>query len=244
MYQKRSYRENLKKNGLEYFNLVIKESDLYIGVDKDTPELREKARARLDSLRQDLEGYIAEYPLFEMTFRPIPVKPGAPEIVRRMAAAAAQANVGPMASVAGCVAEMVGEELAGHSGNVIVENGGDIYIKAARRRIIGIYAGESKFSGKLALEIAPEQTPLGICSSSGKIGHSVSLGKADVCLVTCHSAALADAYASAVGNRVQTKADLSRAIAEAQKLPGLKGLLVVIENELGVWGDLALVKKE
>ena len=244
MYEKRFYRDNLKENGLEYFTLVIKESDLYIGVDKVTPELRKRAEKRLAELRQDLEIYIAEYPLFEMTFKPITIKPGAPEIVRRMAAAAAQADVGPMASVAGCVAEMMGEELAGFSREVIVENGGDIFIKTARKRNIGIYAGQSRFSGRLALEITPEQTPLGICTSSGTIGHSVSLGKADVCLVTSAASALADAYASAIGNKVQTKADIETALAVARTLPDLKGILLVINNEMGIWGDLSLVKKE
>jgi uncharacterized protein len=161
-------------------------------------------------------------------------------VVQRMAQAGQQAGVGPMASVAGCLAEMVGESLLGLSTEVIIENGGDIYLASTKPRIIGVYAGDSKFSGRLSLEITPEEMPAGICSSSGTIGHSVSLGKADTCLVKSRSAALADAYASTIGNMVRTKADLTAALEKAKSLPGLDGVLVIIENEMGVWGNLCI----
>ena len=240
MYQKRFYRDQFKKSELEYFELAIKESDLFVGVSKATAEIKELAREKLKQFRQDLENYIAENPLFEITFKPIKVSAGAPEVVRRMAQAAQQAGVGPMASVAGCLAEMVGESLLRLSSEVIIENGGDIYLAATKPRIIGVFAGDSKFSGRLSLEITPEEMPVGICTSSGTIGHSVSLGKADTCLVKSRSAALADAYASTIGNMVRTKADLPAVLEKAKSLPGLDGVLVIIENEMGVWGNLCV----
>jgi hypothetical protein len=240
VYQKRFYRDQFKKSDLEYFELAVKESDLFVGVSKATATVKELAREKLIQLRHDLEKYIAENPLFEMTFKPIEVSAGAPEVVRRMAYAARQAEVGPMASVAGCLAEMVGESLLSLSAEVIIENGGDIYLAGTRPRIIGVYAGDSKFSGKLSLKINPEEMPVGICTSSGTIGHSVSLGKADTCLVKSRSAALADAYASCIGNLVRTKADLPAALEKAKSLPGLNGVLIVIENEMGIWGNLCV----
>ncbi|MDD5258726.1 MAG: UPF0280 family protein [bacterium] len=240
MYQKRFYRDQFKKNEMEYFELAIKESDLFIGVSKATAEIKELAREKLMQFRLDLENYIKENPLFEITFKPFKISDGVPEIIQRMAQAAQQAGVGPMASVAGCLAEMVGESLRRLSTEVIVENGGDIYLASTKTRIIGVYAGDSKFNGKLSLEIAPGETPVGICSSSGTIGHSVSLGKADTCLVKSRSAGLADAYASTIGNMVRNKADLPAALEKAKSLPGLDGVLIVIENEMGVWGDLCI----
>ncbi len=242
MYQKRFYRDQFKKSEMEYFELAIKESDLFVGVSKATAEIKELAREKLTQLRQELENYIAENPLFEITFKPVNIGPGAPEVVRRMARAAQLAKVGPMASVAGCLAEMVGESLLSLSTEVIVENGGDIYLASTKPRIIGVYAGDSKFSGRLSLEIAPGETPVGICSSSGTIGHSVSLGKADTCLVKSRSAALADAYASILGNMVKTKADLPLALDLAKSLSDLDGVLIIIENEMGIWGNIKLVK--
>ncbi|MDD5491668.1 MAG: UPF0280 family protein [bacterium] len=242
MYQKRFYRDQFKKSELEYFELAIKESDLFVGVSKATAEIKALAREKLTQLRQGLENYITENPLFEITFKPIKVSAGAPVVVRRMAYASQQAEVGPMASVAGCLAEMVGESLLRLSSEVIVENGGDIYLVSTKPRIIGIYAGDSKFSGRLSIEVSPEETPAGICTSSGTIGHSVSLGKADTCLVKSRSAALADAYASTVGNMVRTKADLPVAMEKAKSLPGLDGVLIIIENEMGIWGNIKLVK--
>ena len=242
MYQKRFYRDQFKKKELEYFELVIKESDLFIGVSKATVEIRELARERLFRLRQELEDYIAENPVFEITFKPIEIRTGAPEVVRRMAQAARQAEVGPMASVAGCLAEMVGESLRRLSTEVIIENGGDLYLASTKPRIIGVFAGASKFSGRLSMEITPEEMPAGICTSSGTIGHSVSLGKADTCLVKSRSAALADAYASTIGNMIKAKADLPAALERAKSLPGLEGLLIIIENEMGLWGNIKLVR--
>lgn len=227
---------------MEYFELAIKESDLFVGVSQVTAEIKELAREKLTQLRQDLEEYITENPLFEITFKPIEVSPGAPEVVRRMAQAARQAGVGPMASVAGCLAEMVGEALLRLSPEVIIENGGDIFLAGTRPRIIAVYAGDSRFSGKLSLEIDPAEMPVGICSSSGTIGHSVSLGKADTCLVKSRSVALADAYASTIGNMVKTKADLPAALEKAKSLVGLDGVLIIIENEMGIWGNIKLVK--
>jgi hypothetical protein len=146
-----------------------------------------------------------------------------------------------MAAVAGAIAEAVGKDLLAHTIEVIVENGGDIFMKILRPRLVGVYAGESPFTGKIALEIRPEETPLGVCTSSGTVGHSLSLGAADAVIVVSSSTALADAAATAIGNRVSTVDDIDVAIGQAQTIDGLAGVVVIKEDRMGMWGNVKLV---
>ncbi len=122
-----------------------------------------------------------------------------------MAAAAQTAGVGPMAAVAGAIAECVGRELLEFSPEVIVENGGDIFLKVSHRRTVGIFAGDSPLTGRIGIQIEARDTPLGVCTSSGTVGHSLSFGRADAVVVLAPAAALADAAATAIGNRVSRK---------------------------------------
>jgi ApbE superfamily uncharacterized protein (UPF0280 family) len=157
-----------------------------------------------------------------------------------MAEATATAGVGPMAAVAGAIAEAVGQELLRFSDEVIVENGGDIFIKSSEERLIGLYAGESSLSGKVAFAISPEQTPLGVCTSSGTVGHSFSFGKADAVVAFAASTALADAAATAIGNRVSTADDIEGALDYAQTIEGLSGVAIVKDDRLGLRGQVRL----
>ena len=125
-----------------------------------------------------------------------------------------------------------------------MENGGDIYLKSLRRRTIGVFAGGSPLTGKLGLDIAPEDTPLGICTSSGTVGHSLSFGKADAVIVLADSATLADAAATAIGNRVKDVADIEKGIEFAQDIGRLKGVVIIKDDRLGVWGEVKLVPTE
>ena len=165
----------------------------------------------------------------------------APFIVREMSRTSQIAGVGPMAAVAGAIAEAVGKDLLAFTPEIIMENGGDIFLKTTKKRLVGIYAGQSSFTGKIALEINPGETPLGICTSSGTIGHSLSLGSADAVIIVSSSAALADATATAIGNIVKTKENISQALKKAQEIPGLQGIVVIVGNEMGVWGKVKIV---
>jgi ApbE superfamily uncharacterized protein (UPF0280 family) len=157
-----------------------------------------------------------------------------------MMEAGQKAGVGPMAAVAGAVAEYVGRELLDFSPEIIVENGGDIFLSIDRPRTVGIYAGGSPLTGKLGLEISPRDTPLGVCTSSGTVGHSLSFGKADAVVVLAASVSLADAAATAVGNRVINPDDVQSAIDFAGRIEGLKGLVIIIGKNVGAWGDVKL----
>jgi hypothetical protein len=146
-----------------------------------------------------------------------------------------------MAAVAGAIAEAVGEDLLVCTPEVIVENGGDIFMKISQTRLIGVYAGESTFTGKIALEISPEGTPLGVCTSSGTVGHSLSFGTADAVIALSRSAALADAAATAIGNKVKAADDIDMAIEQAQAIEGLVGAVIIKDDKIGMWGNVKLV---
>jgi len=239
MYEQRIYRHRIKDVDLVSFEAAVKETDLYIRALKD---LSVEAVTAISEVRGPLENYIREHPIFLHSLEPLAVGKDAPEIVQRMSQAARLAGVGPMAAVAGAVAEMVGEGLLQLSAEIIVENGGDIYLKLIKKRIIGIYAGGSTFSGKLAIEVEPGQTPLGVCTSSGKVGPSLSLGMADAAVVIAPSTALADAAATAVGNVVKAEKDIEAAIDLGRQIKGISGIVVIAGSTMGAWGDVRLVK--
>ncbi|MBU2535236.1 MAG: UPF0280 family protein [Chloroflexota bacterium] len=238
MYQPRTYRHWVKGDDLVSFSVVVKETDLYI---RAASNLHRKAHRLVLKYRSSLEKYIARRPDFLTSLEPIEVEAEAPKIVRDMADAARMAGVGPMAAVAGAIAEFVGKELLDFSPEVIVENGGDIYLKIQRQRTIGIFAGGSPLTGKLGLEINPEDTPLGICTSSGTVGHSLSFGRADAVIVLADSATLADAAATAIGNRVSEPADIEKGIELARDIGQLRGVVIIKDDKLGVWGGVKIV---
>lgn len=240
-YKPRFYRYWSKDTDLVSFSVIVKETDLFIRARRN---LRKKALDVVLKQRGLLESYISRHPGFLTALEPFPVASDAPLIVREMANASAKVGVGPMAAVAGALAEFVGRELLQYSSEVIVENGGDIFLKHEKPRLIGVFAGDSPYSGKLALKIEPEETPLGVCTSSGTVGHSLSFGKADAAIILSPSAALADAAATAVGNLVQTADDMQKAIESVSEVEGLTGIAVIVGDKMAVWGKINLVRRE
>ena len=237
MYEPRTYRNQIHGTDLVSFGVTIKETDLYIRARKN---LRSKAERLVEKYRTILEKYIERYPEFLTTLEPFDPGNTAPLIVKEMAESGTIAGVGPMAAVAGAIAEYVGRELLEYSPEVIVENGGDIFMKSLSQRKVSIYAGKSPLSNKIALEIEPEDTPLGICTSSGTVGHSLSFGKADAVVILSPSASLADAVATATGNLVKTEKDIQIGLEFSEKIPGVKGALIIINDKMGVHGDIKL----
>jgi len=237
MYQPRTYRHWVKDKDLVAFNVVVKETDLYI---RARTNLKRKALKLVLKYRDLLEQYIERHPLFLTSLEPVAIGDDTPRIVTEMAEAAKKAGVGPMASVAGAIAEFVGSQLLAFSPEVIVENGGDIYLHSQEKRLIGIYAGKSPLTGKLGLEINGQDTPMGICTSSGTVGHSLSYGKADAVIVLSPSAALADAAATAIANRIIKPSDIAGGIEFARSIDGLKGVIIIQDEKVGVWGEVKL----
>ena len=238
MYEPRTYRHWIKNDELVSFTVVEMETDLFIRAQSD---LEQNALDSVIKYRTEIERYIEKHPLFQAALEPYPVEDSASPIVKSMSNAATIAGVGPMAAVAGAIAEYVGKDLLPLSSEVIVENGGDIYLNIEKMRCIGVYAGDSPFTGKIALEIDPENTPVGICTSSGTVGHSLSLGSADAVLVLSRDTALADAVATAIGNSVRTASDIDAVLEQVKAIEGLAGAVLIKGDKIGAWGDIKLV---
>lgn len=237
MYEPRTYRHWIKDRNPISFNVIVEETDLYISA---SINLKRKAHKLVLKYRDILKKYIERHPDFLTSLKPLPIDDDAPAMVKAMATSAERVGVGPMAAVAGAIAEFVGTELLQFTPELIVENGGDIYLKSLRKRVIGIYAGESPLSGKIGLEIEGEETPLGICTSSGTVGHSLSYGKADAVIVLAGSTTMADAAATAVGNLIKEPGDIPRGIDFAKGIDEIRGVLIIIGTDMGVWGEVKI----
>ena len=197
----------------------------------------EEAVEAVREQRTILEGYIEDHPDFKTSMKPLAQDRGAPAIVQRMTEASKAAGVGPMAAVAGVFAQVAGEAAsAAGSRDTIIDNGGDLYLDIDHDAVVGIYSGGSFGFDLLAFLVSPEDTPLSICSSSSKLGHSVSFGNCDLATVTAKNAALADAAATRLANLVKTAEDLEGALETVSSVPGILGALAIIGKHLGTAG--------
>jgi ApbE superfamily uncharacterized protein (UPF0280 family) len=189
--------------------------------------------------RRILEEYISRHPEFQKSLEPLELLAGAPEVAQNMARAAKLAGVGPMAAVAGAVAQLAGRAaLDAGAREVIVDNGGDIYVCAAEPVIIGLKTGTTEVAEKLAFSLKPGDTPISICSSSGKMGHSMSLGECDLATVVAKEAALADAAATAAANLVRNVDDIDPALENISSIEGVDGVMIVKGARVGLAGKL------
>lgn len=251
VYEPREYRNLQREEDLHHFQVCIEETDLDIGLKKSqfNTELVQKVKEYVAEERRVLQNYLQSYPDFLTALEPWPLASATreqehrnvPPAVVAMCQAAELAGVGPMAAVAGWFAERTGLFLAHFSKDVIVENGGDIWLKTSRIRKVSIFAGNSPFSQRIGLEIRPANTPLGICTSSGTVGHSLSFGCADAVVILAPSAVLADAVATAACNRVQGIADLPKAVEWALTVPGVTGAVAILADKLAVQGEVKLL---
>lgn len=237
-HQKRTYRRRVRHPQLAAFRVAVRETDVLVQTERP---LSEKTRDFILECRGHIEGYIRQFPDFLTTLAPWTVSGPAPGIVRDMAAAGAAVGVGPMAAVAGAIAERVGRRLLADSRQVIIENGGDVFIKTASPVTVALYAARSPLSMRIGARIDSSREALCVCTSSGTIGHSLSLGRADAACVLSSSGALADAAATAVGNGVRTGGDIQAAIERAREITGLAGLIIIKDRKIGMWGDIQIV---
>lgn len=236
----RSYRDTVRPQpGEKRFQVVLEQTDLMVTAEAD---LSGPMLDLVRSLRGELKNYILTRPGFRESLVPYPVEDDAPEIVREMARAAALVNVGPMAAVAGAMAQLVAQGFAAKSENIIVENGGDIYMRSTRPRTVALL-GDPESGARLGLALSPRDFPVSLCASSASIGHSLSLGRGELVVVRSRSAALADAAATALANLIDTADDLDLMLARAGKLAahGVEGVFAQAGGRLGVWGKMELV---
>ncbi len=238
-YIKRTYRNRVSARDLTCFSVAVKETDLWVCADKN---LEKETRDLIFDCRHQLESYIKSHPEFPNSLVPIAGDPYAPPIVKEMIRGTGKVDVGPMAAVAGAIAQYVGMGLLNLTDQVIVENGGDIFLKADRSLTVSVFAGVSPLSGKFGLLIPVSQMPLGVCSSSATVGHSLSRGIADVVCILSPSSALADGAATALGNKVKKKRDLDEVATWAGQIEGILGGIAIVEDTMATWGDIELVE--
>lgn len=238
MYKKRIYRNLIKKNDLFSFNVVVNETDLFIHAGET---LVDKSTESVLKYRGYVESYINRYPEFKQTLKPWQIDVPAPIIVKDMINAGNKAGVGPMAAVAGAIAEYVGLDLLSFSDEVIVENGGDIFLKTNKPIKIGIFAGKSPLSLRIGFRIDSIKKPVAVCTSSGTVGHSLSLGNADAVCVLSESCPLADAAATSIGNHIKSKDDIQKAVDFGKTIEGVNGIAIIMDDEIGLWGKLELI---
>lgn len=240
-YEKRFYRGWVQAKDLCFTHIIDRETDLQILTDR--PVDRGFLQDRIREYRREIENYIIRDRRFLTSLKPLAVELNAAKIVKQMSEAADKANVGPMAAVAGAVAEFLGKSLLkkGYK-EVVIENGGDVFLKTRKVRRVGIYAGKSRLFRGLGLKIKPKDTPIGICTSSGTVGHSLSFGEADAAIILARSAALADAVATATANRVSSKKDLQKAVDFARSIKGVSGIVIIIKSYIISYGRVEFIK--
>lgn len=227
---------------LSPWRVVVGESDLHVY--SEHPAGKE-ARECLTGLREAIQSAGTRHPAFMTSLEPVALPPQAPApplIVRDMLNAAEVAGTGPMAAVAGAIAEGLARHLAKTQGQVITENGGDIFLMSTQSRTCAIYAGDSPFSMNLGLVLRADQFPCALCTSSGTVGHSLSFGKADAAVVLASNGALADACATALANNIHSPADLESAVGDTLALPGVLGALAIAGDKLALQGDLEITR--
>ncbi|MFW5487068.1 MAG: UPF0280 family protein [Desulfovibrio sp.] len=235
----RTYRQTVAAHtGETGFQVVVQETDLHIIARCD---LSKEAAETVRLLRAKLETYITLHPEFARSLVPVDCHPEASEIVRRMCVAGKAANVGPMAAVAGTIAQMTAERLHYISPDILVENGGDIYAFSTRERTVGLLPDPTN-DMIVGITVPPQDFPVSFCSSSGTIGHSLSFGNGDLVTVRSSNASLADAAATGLANLLHGPKDVHKVIAGARALEdeGVEGVFVQYGKEVGIWGKMEL----
>ncbi len=240
-YEPRFYRDFTSNERWVSYRVQVESTDLYIR--SHTNEAL-KVQKQVRELRSVLIKHMQRQPEFLDSLVPVPRMRGVHPMVMSMYRAAESAGTGPMAAVAGGIAQWVGEDLIPRSREVIVENGGDLYLSLQQPGRSTLYAGDSKFSGAIGLMLHPETTPMAVCTSSGTVGHSYSQGRADAATVISKDACLADAVATGAANLIDSKEDLEKALDYALGISGVLGAVLILGDNLAAKGQVELVAME
>lgn len=243
-YVNRTYRNHFRRDRWTYFVASFKETDLCLGVNKNSwhPDIPEFTNQFIRELRNDMDHWIAKHPGYAQALVPFATTTDTPLIFQEMSAVAEKSGIGPMSAVAGAVAEKTGKALKKqfHVREVIIENGGDIYADIAEDLDISVFAGTSPLSEKIGLHIEAAYAPLGICTSSGTVGPSLSFGKADAVMIVCRDVKLADTYATAFANRIQTVDDIPACMDKIREKQDILAAIVIKDDQTGICGQFEL----
>ncbi len=249
MFEDRRYREHMGSR-LRSFSVSFKATDLWIGVEPETyvPEMEGFILNEIEKLWTELEEYIQEHPDYKKSLEPIEPTEDMTPLVKWMAKVTHKVGLGPMAAVAGAYSQTIGMALREKYGptDIVVENGGDIWMLASEEVSVSVFAGDSPISEKVGFKVPAEFTPIGICTSSGTVGPSLSFGKADAIAIISPDTALADAYATFYCNKVQEPADIENVMKEISAQEDIVGAMGIMADQVGILGifELALFSPE
>jgi len=213
---------------------IISDKEKYFGI----------AFSEIEKRYLELEKFIKKNPLFQSSLEPLKVENSAPKIAKEMVKAGKIANVGPMAAVAGTIAEFAARKMFKAGAKIaVVENGGDIFAITKEPITIGIFAGEKLPA--LAFELNSKNTPLSVCSSSSYLGHSFSFGKCNLATIFAKNGSVCDAFATALCNSIKKEEDIQPALELIKKLAGnkIEGAIAVKNSKVGLIGNIPPLKK-
>ncbi len=231
----------MNSDRFRFFSSVHKESDLLVGVSHQSYEPVMEAVCREEQLRLYglLSAHIRSHPTFASSLNPILPKEEEGDLARELKilySCGLATGTGPMSAVAGLFAQECGRSMGKNlSCELLVENGGDLYLRNQENLLVVIHAGDVALSGKLGLEIPAGEW--GICTSSGTLGHSFSKGKTDALTIVCHDTPLADAWATALANQVVSRDDIRPLLEKVEEIPEILACVVIVEGEVGIRGE-------
>ena len=224
---------------MNFHQIDLDETHIRLACDLKNHELKRY----IYSIRRDLKNYIMKNQDFLLSIEPIKVDDDLPLIVEKMIDSSNIADVGPMACVAGTISELSLEYLINlDSKYSIIENGGDIALVNDETVLCGIYSNNRVLGNEIAFEIKPRKNPLGICTSSGKIGHSISFGEADSVTIISKSSSIADGLATRIANEVTGQTSEDKVCNALECCENYReffdGVLIISNDNVGTVGRL------
>ncbi|WP_321286594.1 UPF0280 family protein [uncultured Sunxiuqinia sp.] len=244
IFEPKTYRNSFSKERFQSFVITCNDSDLWIGVDpisyKD--EMSAVALKKLRAIQDALKIYIANDSFLKKSLKPCKVQENAPDFVRSMVEAAEKAGVGPMAAVSGMYSELIGKELMENFSinELVVVNGGDIYMRLQKSLVMNVFAGESPLSGMVGLEIDAEQTPMGICTFAQTEQTPLNFGKADAVIIACKDAVLADAFTTGFGNLIKKPSDVEKVLKRTEHFEEIISAVLICDDQIGIRGEFEI----
>jgi len=231
-------------HGRNLFKYTFRLKETKCTIITDKAETVEKSIQAVIYHRNQLEAYIKTHPKFLHSLAPVSADDG-PKVARLMASASMKAGVGPMAAVAGALADLAVEEMVSSGARVaIVENGGEISAVSDRPVDVALLAGDSPLSREVGFRL--ERFPMGVATSSGVFGHALSLGEAEAVTIFSENACIADAVATAACNIVKGEDRdhaVKRAMDKALSIEGVRGVFIIYRGKVGIAGEIPKLVK-
>lgn len=230
-------RDRLRRTRLTSFKVDIGGLRLHVRARSDL-----SAEARISALRhwEQLESYVVRHSSFKTSFVPVPVREDAPPLVRAMGEASSAVGVGAMVTLSGALVEALAHDLAAFGRPVVVSTEGDTFVVGNVPGTFMVEPAPDPGLGGLAVRVRLPG-PYAFYCSTGRVRIDPAIGRARAVAVLADHGAVADAVGSAMGSALHRPYDVDRALAVAKQTDGVRGAVVLVQERIGVWGDLEIV---